>query len=390
MNPNETSDCIYLNVQAMNNSQTASNSIQAIVNQRTNPIVQDLSQYNVYLQSLTVTTSDLPFLNMIRYINWDPANFTTNKTNMSVTFTAPAGTYPFVIPAPTATLIGIGREGATDNYNGVISFVTFFSENSTLPNPGDAGWASSANYPRSYFNVHSINLFVNYINNAINEALNTINATPYNNAVYFYYEADTQIYKFNVPDAVKTGYNFYANSFLERYLDAFRWKYLAASDVTSPTYTGQDYQFVWATYPFNKDAGDIWTYQAEYSTTANLCDTHSVIITTNQGSLSTLRQQILPGTSGEQNNINLPTVSALKNIDIDFTSLNFSSINNTFIQYESPGLFFPVNGLANTQLDSINIQVNIMTVDNFMYPINIPAGGYCNVKFVLCKKKKNI
>jgi hypothetical protein len=48
-------------------------------------------------------------------------------------------------------------------------------------------------------------------------------------------------------------------------------------------------------------------------------------------------------------------VPALKNIDIDFTSLQFSTINNSFIQYESSGLFFPVNGLANEQLNNINI-----------------------------------
>jgi hypothetical protein len=156
------------------------------------------------------------------------------------------------------------------------------------------------------------------------------------------------------------------------------------------TYTGMDYQFVWDNYPFNKDADDVWTYTAEYNTVSALCDTHSIIITTPNGSLSTLRQQYLPATNSMQNNIDLPMVPALKNIDIDFTSLQFSTINNSFIQYESSGLFFPVNGLAYDSLDNINIVVNIMTIDNYLYPVNIPAGGYANVKFVLCKKKKTI
>lgn len=389
MNPNETGDCIYLNLQCMNPSQTNSNSIQAVINQKCNPIVKNLGDYNVYLQSMTLTTSDLPFMNMYRFISWDPNNFLTNKTNMCVSFTAPAGQYPFIIGAPTATLYGINPDATEPtHYNTVVSFVTFFSENSTLLNPGDAGFTSSENYNRGYFNVHSIQLFLQYINNAINAALNTITGTPYNNSMYFYYPPDSQIYGLKVPDAVKTEYTFCANSFCEKFIDAFRWKFLGNSDLTQPNYIGQDYQFVWDNYPFNKDADNVWTYTAEYNTVSALCDTHSIIITTPNGSLSTLRQQYLPATVDMRNNINLPMVPALKNIDIDFTSLQFSTINNSFIQYESSGPFFPVNGLTNEELNNINIVINIMTIDNILYPVNIPAGGYANVKFVLCKKKK--
>ena len=391
MNPNETSECIYLNVQCMNPSQTNSNSLQAVINQRCNPIVKNLADYNVYLQSMTLTTSDLPFINMRRYIQWDNDNFLDNKTNMCVTFVAGPGDYPFVIPAPSVTLYGLDQDPGTNNYNGVVSFITFYSENSTLPNPGNPGWVSSASYPRGYFNVHSIGLFLNYINNAINAALNTMAGTPYNNQMYFYYDPQSQLYGLKVPDAIKTDLSFYANSFCEKYIDAFRWHFVSNSDVSLIIgYTGMDYYFVWNNYPFNKDADDVWTYTAEYNTVSALCDTHSIIITTPNGSLSTLRQQYLPATNSMQNNIDLPMVPALKNIDIDFTSLQFSTINNSFIQYESSGLFFPVNGLAYDSLDNINIVVNIMTIDNYLYPVNIPAGGYANVKFVLCKKKKTI
>jgi len=388
MNIDETSECIYLNVQALNSSQTNSNSIQASINQATNPIVQDLSQYNVYLQSLTVQTSELPFTNMRRYVQWDANNFTNNKTNMSISFKANTATnYPFVIPAPNEIVQGFNvNPGNPNEYNGITVFIQYTSENSTLLNPTDAGFTSSANYPRSYWNVHSINQWLSFVNTSINVAMES--AGLQEDIMYFYYIPETQLYALIMPDPIRTAYTFYVNAFLERYLDAFRWKFLQNSDVTTVGYTGCDYQFVIANYPFNKNADDDWTWTAEYSTVSSLCDTHSVLIRSDQGSFSTLRQQIVPvSVYNTQQNINLPTVSALKNIDIDFSTLNFSTINNTYIQYESQGLFFPVNGLTNQELNNIRLQVYIMTIDNEMYPLNIPAGGFANIKFILKKKK---
>ena len=39
-------ECIYINLQAINPSQTDSNSIVASINQITNPIVDDLNNYD--------------------------------------------------------------------------------------------------------------------------------------------------------------------------------------------------------------------------------------------------------------------------------------------------------------------------------------------------------
>jgi hypothetical protein len=393
MNLDETSECIYLNVQALNPSQTNSNSVVAQINQRTNPIVDDLSKYNVYLQSMTLVTSDLPFTNMRRYIQWDVNNFTSNKTNMSISFQAnDAAEYPFIIAGPNPLIKGFNvNPGNPNEFNGITVFLQYISENSTLPNPGEPGFTSSIGYNRSYFNVHSINQWLGFLNNAINTALDTITGTPFQNQMYFYYTPETQIYGLIIPDDIKTDYSFYVNSFLERYIDAFRWRYLQNSTITDVNYTGKDYQFVMINYPFNETLGtyNYWTFTAEYSTVSALCDTHSILVRSDKGSLSTLRQQIIPySVDSDVNSLNLPLVTTLKNIDIDFSTLQYSTINNSFIQYESSGLFFPINGLSETKLQNIDISIWIMTIDNIMYPVSIPAGGFANVKFVL-KRKKN-
>ena len=79
------SDCTYLAVQALNSNQVDSNSIICNISQKTNPIVNDLSNYDVFLTSFTCNSSDLPYFNILRNISWDVDNFETNKTNMSIT-----------------------------------------------------------------------------------------------------------------------------------------------------------------------------------------------------------------------------------------------------------------------------------------------------------------
>ena len=66
-----------------------------------------------------------------------------------------------------------------------------------------------------------------------------------------------------------------------------------------------------------------------------------------------------------------------------------SSLNNTFIQYEAPGLLYPINTLSDNGFTKINLILYIQTIDNVPYSVQLPAGGgYCNIKFVLKRLKK--
>lgn len=396
-----SSDTIYLNVQAINNSQTNPATMLATINQLTNPIVKDLSKFDVFLQSLTLTTSDLPFLNVYRNISWDPANFASNKMNLTITLKARNTQTPFrYMNNPLLTFFdNNGQVINAGNANSVLCYLEYFSENANTdiyPNPGDANFVSSVNYPRSYFNIHSIQHFLDMVNNAIQLGLLTIQTNPYaSKPAYFTLDASTQLFSFNCTNDFDTsttfpynGLTLYVNSFLQKYLDGFRFAFLGLSDnsiVSSPTYNGMDYMFVFNPYPPQPNSVINHVYSAEYATITNFCDTHSIIITSTSGSLATLRQQVLPAT--DPSNINLPQVSCLKNIDIDFNALALSGINNCFLQYEATGLFFPVNGLVNTELNNINLNAYIMTTSNEIIPISLPAGGYMNIKFVLKKKQ---
>lgn len=402
---NNNTESIYLNVQCLNNSNTSSSSILATINQQCNPIVQDLSKYDVYLQSMTLTTSDLPFFNIYNNINWIPngaidsmINFTNNRTNLTITIESydPA-TYPFTIPAPNPLYYGINPDaGNPNNFNGVVVYLQYNSENEPQLGQGvNPETSSTPATPHTYFNVHSIAQFLSMINTAITLAFSLTAMPDAIDRPFFYFDSQSQLYGFNCdsdiifkPDAAPPtnpwyGLLFYFNSFLQRYLDGFRWIFYKNSNITSATYDGKDYLYSAVSNSKTVTAG-VYDVFAEYSTVANLVDTHSIIITCERGSLSSLRQQILPADS--PNVMNLPTISALKNIDIDFSSLTLSSINNCFLQYEADMMSFPINGLTAQPLNNIQLNLYAMSVANVLRPIYIPAGGYANIKFILRKK----
>ena len=382
----ETSECIYITTQCSNPSQTNGNSIYCNIDLQTNPIVGDLSDYNIYLQNLTVTTSELPYCNVYRNLQQPTNPAFTNIMNYSITLFDSSGGTPFNLgagPYPE-NIIPVGAFNlAGTSYQGVTIFLTYISEN--LPNSNG----------RSYYNVHSINQFMGFINNALNLILTAWeNANVPVNSMYFAFDPISQFYNFYCPDAFKIStVNLYVNAFLNRVLDGFRWIYNGVPyNIGDADYTGMDYQLVKANYPFNKNTDNVWTYQTEYSCLANLIDVHSVLITTNSGSLQNVRQQIVPAAFPTNNNntsLNLPTIAALKNLDINFGSLQLSSINNCYIQFESTLCAYPINSLSNGPLNNISIQLFIQDIDNVVHPMSIPAGsGFANVKFVLKKKVK--
>ena len=371
------SDAIYITAQALNPSQTNSNTILCKLNQQTNPLVTNLSDYDIFLQSLTCSTAELPYFNIYRQMSWDPNNFTNNCTNMTISILATAGT-PFDLTAnANQLLVGCGNTDGAGNWQGVTAYLQFISENSTLQNNGN-----SANNPISYFAVHSIQQFLDMINAALVAISGVANGGLYVNDgtdYYFYFDPVTQLYNFVAPDTFPAaGFNMYVNSYLEYKLDNFRWDFKQNSTVVAPPlvidnlvtpYQGLDNLFVKTNYP-NNLINNIYTYPAEYCGLANLIDIHSLLVVADSGQLQSVRQQIIPAaapTGVSTSALNLPTIACLKSLDIELNSLNIATLNNTYIQYESPGLFFPINALINQQLTQISLSIYIYKTSIIMF-----------------------
>ena len=411
----ETSETIFITVQALNNSQIDSSQLVCNINQQTNRIVDDLSDYNIYLVSLTATVSNLPYFNIRKNIGLNPEvvgnqfsnNFLINQTNFTISLLGANGTTNFDLTGNTNLLVkGIGQQ-AGNKYQGLCVYLQYFSENSPLPNPANNNTnpaLSTQNYPIEYFDIHSINQFVQMINNALWTIIGlwTTNkdASITKDSFYFYLNPDNSCYYLVMPNAFYTGTtNLYVNSFLERQLDAFRWKYYKASNMDDPNYDGLDYLFVLSNTPNNKDAlpATGWTFPAVYSTITNIVDLHSVLIQANSGSLQNVRQQYVPiefnnvQSGGTANSNNLPSISCLKNLDLVLDAFTATTLNNSFIQYESELLSFPINCTTNTTLTNITLELSLQFIDNTTRPLLLPAGqGYCNVKFALKKKVKDV
>ena len=158
----ETTTSIYLNLFNNNVNPTNSLPISASINKQFGNILDNLKDYNMYLNAVTITSSELAFRNMKKDIQWNSNNFTTNKTNLSISLYDATG-YNFNLAGNTNLLVnGIDQNGATNTYRGVAVFLQYQSENCNLalyPNPNNAGTgANSAGYGDSYFNVHTIQL----------------------------------------------------------------------------------------------------------------------------------------------------------------------------------------------------------------------------------------
>ncbi len=396
----ETTDSIYLNLQVVNTNNSTWSTINATIDQKTNEIVHNLSDYNLYLSSLMVSTAELPYFNIKRNI----LDFTTNQTNMTISFIAndPA-IYPFALGALPINypLFQLGNTDGAGNYQGCGCYITYLSENAntfSYPNPGDIGFITSENYPRSYFNVHSIGQVMNMINIAIeNITANWISAiVPANKTCYFYYDSLTQLYSLEISNELYITFNtgtladqssLYINSYLERLLDGFRWKYYINTNFNGNMNTQLSYKFI----PYNTLNNydpilDIWTYSAEYPTIANLLDAHSLIVVTSN-SLNNIRQEYIP--TNQNNNGTLPSLSCLKNLDFNFNELQFNSINNCVVQYTANTLDRPIHTTGSNPLTALYLQFFIQTIDQSIYPITIPPNGMGSIKFCLKKKKKD-
>ena len=89
MASDEKSIMTVLNVQASATNQANSTPISSLISLTSAPIVDHMSEWNLYFKSLYLTASELPYFNALRNSSFDDqnyefSNFQTNRMNLAV------------------------------------------------------------------------------------------------------------------------------------------------------------------------------------------------------------------------------------------------------------------------------------------------------------------
>lgn len=383
----------YFSMICTNKNKTTSTSMQLSFNKNFNSIkdIENLSDYNLHLNSVIISNVEIPYRNFLNDINYDSNNFLTNKTNLSVSMYDKSGNYSFDLTGNTNSLLnGFNQDPSNPNlYMGVSCFIRYYSENSPLPNYGDPNFTSSENYPRQYFNLHSLQHFLDMVNNAILSCSSLCTLPNLNNQqFYFYYDSDTMLYKLNMNDSFKTSnLDLYFNSFLNHIMDGFRTSYKSPTDILNQNpYIGMSYLFnknnsIINFVPVSGSTPAYWVYKAEYSTINNLSDVLSIIIYSD-GSLANSRQQILCDINDDTTILQEQRILKV----LDFVFDNGQNNNNSVIQFENIVMDKPINMLSAAQMNSINLTFKILNIYNEQYDMYLNSGGVCMVKFTLKTK----
>jgi len=393
----ELSTTIYFTLQSQcNNTLQSAPQLTAVNITGLSPIVNDLGNYNLYLTSLNMTTTDLPYFNARKYI----INYDWNKMNLSVSMLCGDPTKRFFTvdgSVSSAILKGIGNNTG-NTWQGVCCFLQYNSENanpSVYPNPTASLDGNTESYPDTYFDVHSIQQFLDFINEAFALILNAnTNITDSNKIMYLSYDANSQLYTFNIHNNIVTAltegtYGLYVNEFLERFLDAFRWQFLSHTDLTLFNYTGMNYQFIPSISNLSllNATSQVWGFPCEYPIIINLIDTHAVIIKC-AGSFNQVSQEYTPTTAGYSRG-QLPSQAVLKNFDVLFSG-NVSTVNNSIITFNVSTLDRPINiPQGVTKLSDLVFTFYRQDIQNNEIQIMQPSVSSSNIKFCL-RKKKNI
>lgn len=390
MSIQESQDCIYFTVVSKSNNQIDSTPVLTHMNETgLSPIIK-LSDYNLYLTSLNLSISELPYFNIKKSI----IDFTLNKTNMTLSIIGnnPA-VFDFDLTGNTNMLLqGIGANNG-DLWQGVVCYLQYVSENANpaqFPNPPNTGGgASTENYPFTYFNVHSINQAIDMINTALTSILNVCNVAGITKTFFISYDAGSEIYTFNIHDSIaqlwNTSMQFYTNGFLERILDCFRWKFYSFTNMKEVPYQGLSYQFIPTLSNLNqKNSDDIWQFSGEYSVVPNLIDIVSVVVVS-EGVISEIRKEYIPVNQSNQITSYLPSKPVLKNLDILLSSNLSASSNNSNIVYDAPNLDRPINTFGARYLTDIVFKFYYTDIENNLYEIVQPSISNSNIKFCLKK-----
>jgi hypothetical protein len=395
----ESTDTAYLNLFLNNPSQTKDAPLLCSMNRMCNSILPDLSEWNLYINSVLITASEIAYRNFRDSISWDMSNYSTNKTNLSISIYDSSGAYSFDLTSNTNLLVsGIEEDpGNAGHYKGVCVFVQYLSENVDLtryPNPLPSGTGpNSSAYPDYYFNLHNLQQFMDMITSSFSSGLSHYTTPITNNFLYFSYNTSSGLYGLTISDDVKaTGLKFYVNSFLSRFIDGFRFQSIKKSDlINGPNpYNGMDCQLILSNnsllYKSTVNSVDVWNYSAEYPTVQNLVDIQSLVITCG-GSLSGVRPQVFQdlGTL-DTKSTTLTTKPILKILDFIIDSNN-ASINDTVIQFEAITLDKPINVLTNSELMNLVFDFYIMNLSGKLIPLYVSSSGLCTIKLCLKRKK---
>jgi hypothetical protein len=387
---------VYITLQSTNTNETTSALIPANINLQVNELIEDISQYDIYVKSLTVSTGNIPYFNILRNIltpsniSGEPnLNFELNRTNYTIGITN--GDSNFFTYQPITDNYLLSCAIPTGNVcAGITAYLQYVGQ---LPIPnippadGQPTDFNSVNYPRSYFDVHSIQIFVDMINTALASiwALNTGgNSVTYVDCPVLSFDPTTQLYSFFLTNAfISGGYEIYANDFLSRALDGFNWIHNGITNMNESPYQGitnilstpfkPNYN---PALPNPNDGGNTAVallLPAEYATITNIVDIHSIVLLTSNGSdLSNIEPQYIPFTA--LNNGNLPSTQSLIAFNLDFSGLN-SSANNPYIQYNALVLDNKLTCKTKTSLRNLSLAIAVQTIDQELIPISLQANG---------------
>ena len=423
MASDELSDMIVLNVQASSANQSNSTPISSQIQLLSSPIVNDMSEWNLYFKSLYLTASELPYFNALRNVAWDAdnyeiSNFACNRTNLAIVLSSANNTPIFDTTIPVffsnlGLMFPMGDVNGT-KHSQMGCFCQYISENSILPDPsGDGGGANSQNYPRGYWNIHSIPQFLDMINNALSNILETASLNI--DDIYFSYQADTGLYNLTMTSTIVSNLgvpsiNMYMNAQCERYFDFFRWGFQSQyTDLTNPpqilakpTYVGpysncMDYKFIptvsglvnYTETPVAPQTAQ-WNWLSDNECVSLMIDAHSLIISIPGGDLNNARSQTIPSNETYITSSLLPPNRTVLKI-IDINPAVGAGINNATIVSTADILDMPINIPSSQTLQDVQLIFDIMTCDNFIIPLSISGStGWAGVRFCLKRRAESI
>lgn len=366
-------DCINMHLLQFNNNKTNSTSQVLNLTKSCNTLISDLSQWNMFIKGLLLTSIDLPIANMQSYI----IDASTDKLNFTITLYDTIG-YNFFITGVNTYYKGIDEDIANPGYyKGILIYLRWIPE--TAATSSDS----------TYYLLHYVQNFLDICNTAIKTGLNLhTNAQIASSNVFLSYIPGSP-YVFQIDNYfLNSTVDIYFNSFTKRVLDGFRVSYVSYTDITSPTYTGMNYLFNKKNTLNNNvvsGSSDYWIFKAEFSC-VNSLSTYVGLALEISGNLSGVRDTVYSYFDSSNSNVNLQTKKILK--ILDFTIDNYNSIvGSNYLQYES--IFSadaPINFLNNESLNNLGIQFYLINNDGSFSSINLPANSTVKLN-VLFKRR---
>jgi hypothetical protein len=359
-----------------NNIYNPSNTRVLNLSKTTNSLIGDLSNWNIFIKSLLITSLDLPICDLKKFV----LNQSTGKMVYSITLYDDNG-YNFFINTPSPYIVGVDLDPNTPNtYKGVCVSLKFVSERNTDLNDN------------SYYKLHYVSNFLNMVNVAIRSGLELHTSPTINSALCFlsFIPGQPYILQMDIPLYSST-VSLYFGSMLKPILDGFNVSYnKSETDVTSPNYTGMNWIFnksntynnqVITTQP----ARDYYNFQAEFITISSLSTYIGIAILCN-GSLTSVRDTVYDYFDSSSASINLSTKKILKVLDFQIDGLN-SIQGNNYLQYESIiSSDSPINCMNNQSLINVELQFYLISNDGTFSEILLPVNACLKLQLIFKRK----